>query len=96
MGRNRRSRGSHSSRALATGHSEADHRRARVMLAKVLAVQVAQKTVEILQTQVPDEVVNVLVVAEHHVPMFIDDVVQEAEKYRGEEVYKMKIDAKSR
>ena len=45
-----------------------------IMQAKVPAVQVAQKTAEIPQAQVPDQVVHAPGVVQHQVPMFIDDV----------------------
>ena len=47
-----------------------------VMQAKVQAVRVAQRTVEIPQAQVPDKVVDVPVVVQHQVPTFIDDMRQ--------------------
>ena len=55
------------------------------MQAKVPAVQVAQKPIEIPP-----------VVVRHQRPMVIDDVAQGAQKYRGEDkVDKAKIDAKN-
>ena len=58
-----------------------------IMQVKVPAVQVVQKTVEIPQAQVLDEVADTLFAGQHQ--------VQGAEKYRDEdEIYQMKIYAK--
>ena len=54
-----------------------------IMQAKVQALQVVQKTVEIPQAQIPDEVADTLVAVQHQVPTPIDEAGPDAKKYRN-------------